>query len=107
MDHWTPKNVDVTFTCATRSAINNKWELLNILTDFRVFEGSTSGQWIFDYTNDELWLSEENPNVFYGVVDTTGCMGLLTQLCRNAGSKAGFCAEHNFHLNALIAFDGT
>jgi hypothetical protein len=41
-----------------------------------------------------------------GIMDTTGNMGVLTQLCRAGGNEAGYCTEHNFHLNAQIAFNG-
>jgi hypothetical protein len=53
-----------------------------------------------------MQLSRESPNVFYGVVDTTGNMGKLTQLLRENGIEAGYCTEHSLHLNALIAFKG-
>lgn len=107
MDHWTPCSCEVTYTCATKSAINENWELINILTDFKVFEGSTLRQRILDYMQEQLRFSDEDPDVFYGVVDTTGSMGVLTRLCRDEGFEAGYCTEHNFHLNALIAFKGT
>ncbi|KAL7505743.1 hypothetical protein ACHAXN_003418, partial [Cyclotella atomus] len=51
-----------------------------------------------------MQLSRESPNVFYGVVDTTGNMGKLTQLLQEIGIEAGYCTEHSLHLNALIAF---
>ncbi|KAL3793494.1 hypothetical protein ACHAWO_002105 [Cyclotella atomus] len=105
MDHWTPCSREVTYTCTTKSAINENWELINILTDFKVFEGSTRRQRILDYMQEQLRFSDEDPDVFYGVVDTTGSMGVLTRLCRDARFEVGYCTEHNFHLNALIAFN--
>ena len=105
-DHWTPPGNDVTYTCNTLHTITEKWSKLNILQDFQVFEGSTSGENIFKYQNARWKLNSDNPSVFYVTVDTTGNMGTFTQLCRNHGTEAGYCTEHVFHLNALIAFEG-
>ena len=105
-DHWTPPGNDVTYTCNTLHAITDKWTKINILQDFQVFEGSTSGENIFKYQNARWKLNSDNPSVFYVTVDTTGNMGTFTQLCRNHGTEAGYCTEHVFHLNALIAFEG-
>jgi hypothetical protein len=96
-DHWKPKYGTSTFTCSTFHLINEHWKLVTILEDFCIFEGSTSGQRIFDYMKKKMQLSRESPNVFYAVVDTTGNMGRLTQLLREAGIKAAYCTEHSLH----------
>jgi hypothetical protein len=48
-DHWTPRYGTSTFTCTTFHLINECWEMVTILEDFCIFEGSTTGQRIFDY----------------------------------------------------------
>jgi hypothetical protein len=74
--------------------------------DFKIFKGSTTGAILYEYQNNLLELEDENPFVVMGIMDTTGNMGVLTQLCRAGGNEAGYCTEHNFHLNAQIAFNG-
>jgi hypothetical protein len=110
-DHWTPRHGTSTFTCSTFHFINESWKMVTILEDFCIFEGSTSGQRIFDYMKKKMQLSRESPNVFYGVVDTTGNMGKLTQLLQENGIETGHCTEHSLlietmhHQIAALKFD--
>jgi hypothetical protein len=39
-----------------------------------------------------------------GITDTSGNMGKLGQFCEN-GRRHGYCTDHNFHRNAILAFD--
>ena len=40
-----------------------------------------------------------------GITDTTGIMGKLGQYCRENGHRHGYYADHNFHRNAIKAFN--
>jgi hypothetical protein len=40
-----------------------------------------------------------------GITDTTENMGKLGQFCRENGRRHGYCTDHNFHRNAILAFD--
>lgn len=97
-DHWTPPGSGVTYTCNTFHAIIG-WKKVNILQDFQIFEGSTTGDSIFNYQNERCNLNYDDPLVFYVTVDTTGNMGSFTQRCRESGTEAEYCTEHAFHLN--------
>jgi hypothetical protein len=33
-------------------------------------------------------------------------MGKLGQYCRENGRRHGYCTDHNFHRNAILAFNG-
>jgi hypothetical protein len=41
-----------------------------------------------------------------GITDTTGNMGVLGRKLRENGQEHAYCTDHNFHLNAKLAFDG-
>ena len=84
------------------------WSLKNLLLDFTVFKGSTTGEKIYEYQKEVLGLNddEEEPFVVMGVMDTTGNMGVMTRKCREDGHEAGYCTDHNLHLNAVKAFNG-
>ena len=78
--------------------------------DFKIFEGSTSGERIYEDfmavlqkyqgdTEDTIVLDT------IGITDTTGNMGNLGKYLRNNGKEHGYCTDHNLHLVALTAFD--
>ncbi len=76
--------------------------------DFKVFHGSTSGANI--YKDIMLVLAKYNDETMMvmdtvGVTDTTGNMGKLGQLLRDNGHEHAYCTDHNFHLNAKLAFE--
>ena len=76
------------------------------MIDFKVFDGSPSGERIFE---DQKYVLEEfskKPSVVMGVTDTTGSMGVLGKKLREESYQHGYCTDHNFHRNAILAFEG-
>eukprot|EP00956_Cyclotella_meneghiniana_P023278 scaffold45014_cov78-Cyclotella_meneghiniana.AAC.3 len=102
-DHWTSR-AGVTFTTTTFHYVES-WEMKSLVIDFRIFYGSTTGERLFEYQRKLLELDEGYHFAMFGVVDTTGNMGVLTQKLRGIQHETAFCTEHSFHLNAKIAFD--
>ena len=104
-DHWISwKNK--TYLCTTFHYIDD-WMKINRLIDFQIFYGSTNGVILYQHPKKILELDSQEPAfVFIGIVDTVGSMGVLTQEYCSEGHKAGYCTEHNFHLNAILAFKG-
>ena len=76
------------------------------MIDFKVFHGSTSGERIHEDQKSILEEFSDKPFVVMGVTDTTGSMGVLGRLMRDEGYEHGYCSDHNFHLNAILAFNG-
>jgi hypothetical protein len=77
--------------------------------DFKVFEGSTTGERIYadvrvvleKFKGETVMMMEDT----IGITDTTGNMGVLGRFLRENGHKHAYCTDHNFHLNAKLAFD--
>ena len=78
--------------------------------DFKVFHGSTTGQRIYEdvtsvlakFKGETVMVMEDT----IGITDTTGNMGVLGRFLRENGHEHAYCTDHNFHLNAKLAFDG-
>jgi hypothetical protein len=107
-DHWTGPN-DETYTTVTAHYISADWQMQSACLDFKVFKGSTTGERIYAdikavlaKTKGETVMMMEDT---IGITDTTGNMGVVGRfLCEN-GHKHAYCTDHNFHLNAKLAFD--
>jgi hypothetical protein len=110
-DHWTGAD-KFTYTTVTAHWINKTtWKLHSACLDFKVFEGSTTGEQIYEdiiavfqkYQGE----AEEDTIVFdtIGITDTTGNMGKLGRYLRENGKEHGYCTDHNLHLVAKLAFD--
>jgi hypothetical protein len=117
-DHWTGPN-GLTYGAVTAHYINEKWELVSVLIDFKVFEGRTTGALIFDDISsvlskfkpesvllhtidgdDSIHEEEDNkPIDSIGITDTTGNMGKLGEYLRDNKQEHGYCFV------AGIAFD--
>ena len=116
-DHWTSPN-DQSFTTLTAHYIDNIWQMRSACLDFKVFHGTTTGDKIYEdvksvlarYKSETIMLVEDKivDTIVdtIGITDTTGNMGVLgRKLCEN-GQEHAYCTDHNFHLNAKLAFDG-
>jgi hypothetical protein len=80
-DHWSGPN-DQTYSTLTSHWIDELWEMESCVQLSTI---------ILDYL---------------GVTDTTGSMGVLGQYCRrDNGRRHAYCADHNFHRNAILAFN--
>jgi hypothetical protein len=110
-DHWTGADK---FTCTTVTAhwINKTtWKLHSACLDFKVFEGSTTSEQIYEDIISALQKyqgeAEEDTIVFdtIGITDTTGNMGKLGRYLRENGKEHGYCTDHNLHLVAKLVFD--
>ena len=109
-DHWTGQD-KATYTTVTAHWINDKtWMLKSAVLDFKIFEGSTTGERIYEdimavlqkyqgVTEDTIVLDT------IGITDTTGNMGKLGKYLRDNGKEHGYCTDHNLHLVAKLAFD--
>ena len=110
-DHWTGAD-KFTYTTVTAHWINKlTWTLHSACLDFKIFEGSTTGERIYEDIITVLQKyqgeAEEDTIVFdtIGITDTTGNMGKLGRYLRENGKEHGYCTDHNLHLVAKLAFD--
>jgi hypothetical protein len=110
-DHWTGVN-KLTYTTVTAHWIDKTtWKLHSACLDFKPFEGSTTGERIYEDIVAVLQKyqgeAEEDVIVFdtIGITDTTGNMGKLGKYLRDNGKEHGYCTDHNLHLVAKLAFD--
>jgi hypothetical protein len=75
-DHWTGPN-DETYSTVTAHYVGNDWKLQSVILDFKVFHGSTSGDYI--YNDIEAVLKKFKGDTVMvldtiGITDTTGNM---------------------------------
>jgi hypothetical protein len=92
---------------ATKSPLTTKQQLEDDTLDFKVIHGSTSGANIYKdimlvlvkYKHKTMMVMDT-----VGVTDTTGNMGKLRKYPCNNGHEHTYCTDHNFHLNAKLAF---
>ena len=106
-DHWTGPN-DETYTTVTAHYMSDNWEMKSACLDFKVFHGSTTGANIYEDIMSVLEKYKGETTMVMdtvGVTDTTGNMGKLGQFLRNNGHEHAYCTDHNFHLNAKLAFE--
>jgi len=106
-DHWTGPDSE-TYTTTTGHYIDTSWKMRSTVLDFCVFEGSTTGARIYTDVKRVLDNYSGESVLIYdvmGITDTTGNMGVLGQHCRRNGKEHAYCTDHNFHLNATLAFD--
>ncbi len=103
-NHWTGCD-DATYTTTNFHYIKN-WSLCNIIVDFKVFHGTTSGEAIYNDQAQVLAGYTKKCNLVIGITDTTGSMGVLGHHLRNDGMQHAYCTDHNLHGNAVFAFNG-
>ena len=76
----------------------------------KVFKGITNSEAIYNDIAQVLQKFQgSNATVILdsiGITDTTGNMGKLGQYCRENGRRHGYWTDHNFHCNAILAFNG-
>lgn len=110
-DHWTGPN-DETYTTVTAHYISEDWVMRSVCIDFKVFQGRTTGENIYDDIMTVLarFVSEGQAPDFVqdtiGITDTTGNMGKLGKFLRDNGHEHAYCTDHVFHLTAILAFSG-
>jgi hypothetical protein len=106
-DHWTGPNDEI-YSTVTSHYMGNNWTLQSAILEFKVFHGSTRGENVYDdikavlnkFQGDTVMVLDT-----IGITDTTGNMGKLGQYCRENGRRHGYCTDHNFPRNAILAFD--
>jgi hypothetical protein len=109
-DHWTGAD-KATYTTVTAHWIDGKtWMLKSAVLDFKIFEGSTTGERIYEDILVVLqkYQGETEDTIVFdtiGITDTTGNMGKLGKHLRENGKEHGYCTDHNLHLVAKLAFD--
>jgi len=84
--------------------------LKSAVLDFKIFEGSTTGERIYGDVMAVLqkYQGETEDTIVFdtiGITDTTGNMGKLGNYLRNNGKEHGYCTDHNLHLVAKLAFE--
>jgi hypothetical protein len=108
-DHWTGPN-DQTYSTVTAHFINTNWSNALCIFDLKVFKGTTTSEAVYnDITHVSQKFQGNNTRVILdsiGITDTTGNMGKLGQYCRENGRRHRYCTDHNFHPNAILAFNG-
>ena len=79
-----------------------------MLLDFKVFDGTTTGEAIVEDQKDVLKLTEGDgsPLIFFAVTDTTGSMGTLGAYFQENGPEHGYCTNHSLHCNVILALNG-
>ncbi len=109
---WTLDGADRgTYTTVTAHWISNAtWTLHSACLDFKVFEGSTTGERINEdiVAVLEKYQGEGEDTIVFdtiGITDTTGNMGKLGRYIRDNGKEHGYCMDHNLHLIAKLAFE--
>lgn len=78
------------------------------MLDFKVFKDSPSGEAIYNDIVSVLSKLKSLATIildYLGVTDTTGSMGVLGKYCRDNGRRHAYCVDHNFHRNAILAFN--
>ncbi len=109
-DHWTGQD-KATYSTITVHWIDDKtWMLKSVVLDFKIFEGSTTGERIYEDVMVVLqkYQGETEDTIVFntiGITDTTGNMGKLGKYLCNNGKEHGYCTDHNLHLVARLAFD--
>jgi hypothetical protein len=109
-DHWTGQD-KATYTTVTAHWIDGKtWMLKSAVLDFKIFEGSTTGERIYEDVMAVLqkYQGETEDTIVFdtiGITDTTGNMGKLGKYLRDNGKEHGYCTDHNLHLVAKLAFE--
>ena len=109
-DHWTGQD-KATYTTVTAHWIDAKtWTLKSAVLDFKIFEGSTTGERIYEDIMAVLqkYQGEIEDTILLdtiGITDTTGNMGKLGKYLRDNGKEHGDCTDHNLHLVARLACD--
>jgi hypothetical protein len=109
-DHWTGAD-KATYTTITAHLIDEKaWSLRFAVLDFKIIEGSTTGERIYEDVMAVLqkYQGETQDTIEFntiGIMDTTGNMGKLGKYLHDNGKEHGYCTDHNLHLGALLAFD--
>jgi hypothetical protein len=109
-DHWTGADKG-TYTTVSALWINNAtWRLHSACLDFKVFQGSTTGERIYEDIVAVLqkYQGEAEDTIVLdtiGITDTTGNMGKLGRYLRDNGKEHGYCTDHNLHLIAKLAFE--
>jgi hypothetical protein len=101
---------NILYSTVTAHFINSNWNLESCILDLKVFKGTTTGEAIYNDIAQVLQKFQgSNATVILdsiGITDTTGNMGKLGQYCRENGRRHGYCTDHNFHRNAILAFNG-
>jgi hypothetical protein len=109
-DHWTGQDKAI-YTTVTAHWIDDKtWMLKSAVLDFKIFEGLTTGERIYEDVVAVLqnYQGETEDTIVLdtiGITDTTGNMGKLGKYLHDNGKEHGHCTDHNLHLVARLAFD--
>ena len=83
-------------------------KLHSLTPDFKVDEGTTTGEAVFEDVSDVLCLNdpEQKSFCFYSNTDSTGTMGTPGVHLRENGVENGYCVDHllskvSFYVYAL------
>ena len=93
-DHWRGNN-NKTYTTTSYHYIRG-WKLHSLMLDFKVHEGTTTGEAVFEDVADVLCLGEPKQKsfCFYSTTDSTGNIGTLGAHLRENGVEHGYCVDH-------------
>ncbi len=107
-DHWTGPN-DQKYSTVTAHFINANWSYVLCILDLKVLKGTTMGEAVFNDITHVLQKFQVNNTMVIldsnGITDTTGNMGKLGQYCHENRRRLGYCTDHNFNCNAILALN--
>ena len=106
-DHWTGPN-DTTYSTVTGHLITQDWRMEFPILDFKVFKGTTTCEATYNDIQEVLAQYKSDSAIVLdtiGITDTTGNMGALGRYCRENNRRHGYCTDHNFYRNAILAFN--
>jgi hypothetical protein len=108
-DHWTGSK-DQIYSTVTAHFISANWSHELCILDLKVFKGTTTSEAVYNDIAQVLQMFQGNRTTVIldsiGITNTTGNMSKLGQYCHENGRRHGYCTDHNFHRNAILAFNG-
>ena len=105
-DHWTSKNNE-TYGALTAHYIDNS-QLKRCVLHFEIHHGTTTGDALFANLEGVFESYQFDLSFVTAVTtDTTGNMNTFGRRLAEHGVTHLYCIDHNLHLNAKLAFDGS
>jgi len=105
-DHWTSLNNE-TYGALTAHYVDD-FRMKRCVLHFEVHHGTTTGDALFENLENFFESYQFDLTLVVSVTtDTTGNMNTFGRRLAERGVVHLYCVDHNLHLNAKLAFDGT
>lgn len=105
-DYWAGPNNE-TYSTVPADFVHEIWGLDSCCLDFKLFKGSTAGEAISENIQNVLSHFQDDARIVFdtiGIAATTGNKGSWGS-ARNNGCRHGYYTDHNFHHNAIKAYN--